>query len=247
MGGDLTETLNLSEEPRAGRNLKKQVLKLLQEDDFDKALEELCGLPGRQVVNPLFSSLLHKEERVRWRAIVAMGAVVNKLAETDMEGARVVMRRLMWSLNDESGGIGWGAPEAMAEIMARHAGIAGEFGAVFTSYMDEAGNFLEYDVLQRGVLWGLVRLALSRLETVRAAGPYLEKYLKSTDATVRGLAARAAGLLGVTEARDQLQAMLADDAEFRSFVDMDFVNSRVSEAAEEALASLDRETPPAAD
>lgn len=25
-----------------------------------------------------------------------------------MDSARIVMRRLMWSLNDESGGIGWG-------------------------------------------------------------------------------------------------------------------------------------------
>jgi HEAT repeat protein len=235
----------LSEEPGAGRKLKKQVLKLLQEDDFDNALEELCRLPGRQAVNPLFSFLLHREEKLRWRAIVALGVVVKELAETDMEGARVVMRRLMWSLNDESGGIGWGAPEAIAEIIARHEGIAGEFGAVFTSYMDEAGNFLEYEALQRGVMWGLVRLALSRPDAVSAAAPHLGKYLKSADATVRGLAACAVGLLGFTESRAQLQSMLEDDAEFRSFIDMQLVDCRVSEVAKQALARLDSDTAPA--
>ena len=55
-----------------------------------------------------------------------MGAVVAHLAEKDMESARVVMRRLMCSLNDESGGIGWGAPEAMGEIIASHEGLASE-------------------------------------------------------------------------------------------------------------------------
>jgi len=232
----------LSGEPRPGRSLKKRVFRLLQEDDFDGALDELCSLPGRQVVNPLISFLLHKEEKSRWRAIVAMGAVVKELAETDIEGARVVMRRLMWSLNDESGGIGWGAPEAMAEIMARHEGIALEYGAVFASYMDEDGNFLEYEALQRGLMWGLVRLALARPEAVRAAGSHIEKYLKSPDATVRGLAAWAAGLLGAEAVRARLRAMLADDAEFRAFVDMEFINSRVSEAAKQALARLDRKT-----
>lgn len=230
-----------------GRSLKKQVLKLLQEDDFENALDELCRLPGRQAINPLFSFLLHRENKLRWRAIVAMGAVVKKLAETDMEGARVVMRRLMWSLNDESGGIGWGAPEAMAEIMARHEGIVGEFGAVFTSYMDEAGNFLEYEVLQRGVMWGLIRLAVSRPAAVRAAAPHLGKYLGSTDATVRGLAARAAGLLGVTTVRAQLESMVGDDAEFQSFIDMQFIDCRVSESAKQALARLDSDTAPATD
>ena len=59
-----------------------------------------------------------------------MGALVFSLAEQDMESARVVMRRLMWNLNDESGGIGWGSPEAMGEIMARHSGLAEEYSKI---------------------------------------------------------------------------------------------------------------------
>ena len=54
-----------------------------------------------------------------------MGAVVANLAEKDMESARVVMRRLMWSLNDESGDIGWSRPEAMGEIIASHGDLQG--------------------------------------------------------------------------------------------------------------------------
>jgi len=58
-----------------------------------------------------------------------MGRVVSSLAEKDMESARVVMRRLMWNLNEESGGIGWGCPEAMGETMARSAPLAWNTGA----------------------------------------------------------------------------------------------------------------------
>ncbi len=89
-------------------------------------------------------------------------------AEEDMESARVIMRRLMWSLNDESGGIGWGSPEAMGEIIASHDGLAKEYAHVLISYVWEEGNFLEYEPLQRG------------------AGPHLLPYLESTDAAVRG-------------------------------------------------------------
>ncbi|MEA3417440.1 MAG: hypothetical protein U9R02_15080 [Thermodesulfobacteriota bacterium] len=53
-----------------------------------------------------------------------MGVVVSNLADHDMESARVIMRRLIWNLNDESGGIGWGSPEAMGEIMARNNRLA---------------------------------------------------------------------------------------------------------------------------
>jgi len=84
------------------------------------------------------------------------------LADADMEAARVVMRRMIWQLNEESGGIGWGMPEAMGETMARHEGLAQEYAHMLVSYIQEDGNFLEHVPLQRGVLWGLGRLAQAR-------------------------------------------------------------------------------------
>jgi len=102
-----------------------------------------------------------------------MGAVVANLAEQDMESARVIMRRLMWSLNDESGGIGWGAPEAMGEIIASHDGLAKEYVSVLISYVWKEGNFLEYEPLQRGAVWGVGRVAQVRPELAQDAGPHL--------------------------------------------------------------------------
>ncbi|RZB31250.1 MAG: hypothetical protein SRB2_04775 [Desulfobacteraceae bacterium Eth-SRB2] len=103
-----------------GRKLKKKILELLGRDDLEKSLDEICQYPARKAVNPLFSFFYSTNELIKWRAITAMGAVVSRLAEQDMESARVVMRRLIWNLNDESGGIGWGSPEAMGEIMSCH-------------------------------------------------------------------------------------------------------------------------------
>jgi HEAT repeat protein len=196
-------------------------------------------LPARQVINPLFSFLVHSDENLRWRAITAMGAVVENLAREDMESARVIVRRLMWSLNDESGGIGWGAPEALAEIVARHEGLAREYSHMLISYMDYEGNFLEYEGLQRGVLWGLVRLARVRPQMVAEAGVHLQKYLESSDATIRGLAAWASGLLGAQEARPRLQLLVNDDSLLRLYIDNEFTQMRVRDLAVEALILLE--------
>ena len=88
-----------------GRQLKRTVLKLLQQDDIQQSESELIRLPARQTVNPLFSFLCSGDEKIKWHAVTAMGAVVSNLAITDLESARVIMRRFMWHLNDESGGI----------------------------------------------------------------------------------------------------------------------------------------------
>ncbi|MFW6005341.1 MAG: DVU0298 family protein, partial [Desulfonatronovibrionaceae bacterium] len=148
------------------KQIKKHILDLLKHEDLDSALKKIESLPPKQVLGPLFAGLLNPQELVRWRSISAMGRTVSRLAAQDMEQGRIVMRRLMWSLNDESGGIGWGAPESMAEIMAVNQDLALEFKSILFSYLVEreegADNFLEYLPLRRGAFWGLARLAQAR-------------------------------------------------------------------------------------
>lgn len=223
---------------RGGRNLKRRVLDLINLSDLDRGLHELCRLPARQVINPLFSLLCSSDQKVRWRAITAMGVVVANLAEEDMESARIVMRRLMWSLNDESGGIGWGAPEAMGEIMACHEGLAKEYAHILMSYIMQNGNFLENELLQRGVLWGLGRLAQVKPHLVQDAIPYLQRCLESKDATLRGLVAWIMGLLGANTTRLQLEGLLEDNAEIQIYLNRKLVTCRVSDLAKQALTAL---------
>jgi hypothetical protein len=234
----------VSIEKRRGRELKRKVLGLLESDNFQEGLSELCRLPARKVINPLFSFLLSNDEQTRWRAITAMGAVVAHLATENMESARVIMRRLMWMLNDESGGIGWGAPEAMGEIIASHEGLAEEYVNVLASYVNEEGNFLEYEPLQRGAVWGVGRVAQVRPELVQDAVPHLLSSLKSPDAGIRGLAAWTLGLLGAEGARPQLEALLLDNTEISLYVDGRLVRRSLSDLAKEALALIDQKRAP---
>jgi hypothetical protein len=145
-------------QPSGGRELKRIVATLLGSERFPASWESIRHLPGRQVVNPLFACFCHRDTLIRWHAVTAMGMVVSRLADENMESARVVMRRFMWNLNEESGGIGWGCPEALGECMARSERLADEYGRILLSYLHPERNFIEHPALQEGVLWGIGRL-----------------------------------------------------------------------------------------
>ena len=222
----------------SGRRFKDHVLRLLKSPDFDMSMKELSRVPGRKAVNPLFSFLYNSDEQIRWRAITAMGTVVSNIADEDMESARVIMRRLMWNLNDESGGIGWGSPEAMGEILANNGALAREYARILISYARTDGNFQEHEGMQRGVLWAIGRLSLVRPDLTKGSATYLMPYVESPDPYVRGLAAWVLGLLGVKKARPSLERLTNDKAQIRVFLGYRFVESEVKELAEEALARM---------
>jgi len=222
----------------SGRAIKRRIHELLKSPARASALNEIGKLPRRQVINPLFSFLHNRDQDVRWAAVEAMGTVVAKLADEDTESARVVMRRLMWNLNDESGGIGWGSPEAMGEILACHDGLAKEYAHILISYTREDGNYLEHEVLQRGLIWGIGRLAQVSPHIMQDSVQHLFPYLDSTDATVRGLAAWVMGLLAVDDAVSKLRGLRSDEHQVQIYTDRKLVDRRVMDLAQEALSRL---------
>src|SRR6056300_1413282 len=147
---------------------KRRISKLLESSDIEAVIKELREIRPSRVINPLIGALCSNNETVRWHAVTALGPIVSDLADHNMEAARVVMRRFMWSLNDESGGIGWGAPEAMGEIMAVHDRLAEEYGHMLVAYMREDGFYLEPPQLQQGLMWGLARLAMVKPDLLMA-------------------------------------------------------------------------------
>jgi HEAT repeat protein len=230
----------MSTDKLGGRQLKKKILRHLQTEPFDKELDEICHLPLKQTVSPLFSFLCSTDEIVKWRAVTALGKVVSALATADLEAARVVMRRFIWNLNDESGGIGWGCPESMAEVMAQNQRLASEYGHILVSYIQPEGNYLEHEVLQRGVLWGVGRLAHARPRHACNIGEYLLAYMASGDPILRGLAAWAAGPACSTEAIARLKELAEDPCRLTLYRDGEFNDCSVGELAREALALINK-------
>jgi len=144
------------------------VFALLKSPELEKKLESLRKYSVHRVFRTLLSALCSEDEEIKRPAVTVTGILVADLAPRDMEGVRRILRRMIWSLNEESGGIGWGIPEAMGEILARNEPLAREFAPILVSYVQPEGNFLEFELLQQGVLWGIGRLAEIHPQVLRS-------------------------------------------------------------------------------
>ena len=225
-----------------GRIPRERIAGILTGNNVDAGLTELRRMPSGKVVNALFTLLYNQDEIVKWRAVTFMGFFVQDLAEEDMESARNVVRRLMWNLNDESGGIGWGAPEAMGEILTRHEKLAREYASILLSYANKDGNYLELPMLQRGLLWGIARFSEARPQFVIGSKSHFFPYLQSEDPAVRGHAARIVGLIGTTGDRDRLLPLLNDEFAYTTYFDHRCIRRLVGETVREALLNIEKKS-----
>lgn len=175
-----------------GRQTKKQVNKILRQSDPIHALDLLARIPDVQLIGHLFSHFYDQDELIKFRSITAMGQLGKRLAQSHMEKARNLMRRLMWNLNDESGGIGWGSAEAMGEILFQSPALALEYKSILFSYLDPRGNFIEHESLQQGVVWGIgTYLGTAPQDMDETTRELLFSHLYSPDPVKRGYAVRA--------------------------------------------------------
>ncbi|OGR35957.1 MAG: hypothetical protein A2051_12495 [Desulfovibrionales bacterium GWA2_65_9] len=235
------------------RDLKRALRAILSEDGWADGLAELDGIAARRLTGPLFSLLLDPSEAVRWRAVAAFGRTVARMAESKdpgegLEAARVVLRQCLWRLNEESGGVGWGVPEALAETLSRHRRLALEFHRVLASYVREPecgeGNCLDHVPLRRGVYWGLGRLAQAFPDLLEREVSTLRAGLAEDDGACRGLAAWALGILGAKgipgagDAGPELAQLVSDPAEVVLFVDGGLRRTTTGALAGEALKRL---------
>lgn len=226
-----------------GRELKKEVLTALADNNWERKIKEFLETsPAQSLVGPLFSSLCDKSEEVRWHGISAFGMVVGRLADEEMDRARIVMRRITWMLNEESGGCGWGVPEAMGEICACHEGLASEYGRLVLSYIhpeeSKPENFLEFTLLLKGAVWGVCRLAQSRPDIAAPAFYDLVSALDSPDPDTVGIACWGLGLLGNAKAKVHLEKQIDRDEDVRIYRDRSFVSTTVGKLAGEALGKI---------
>lgn len=178
--------------------MKKELQQILATSDRKVAVAFAEPYSLEQLTGPIFSQFYHPADLVKFRSIALLGAVAARTAPVSMERVRILMRKFLWYLNDESGGMGWGVPEAMGEVMVNCERMGLEFGFILVSYLDPEGNFLEHEALQRGVLWGIGTLVekvvpYDRNSLLRLVTPYLG----SEDVVKRGFAARAVLNMGV--------------------------------------------------
>jgi hypothetical protein len=187
-----------------------------------------------------------KDTLAGWRAILAVGMAARELVRTDPGFLRETCRKLLWSLNDESGGIGWSAPEMLGEIVsADPKRLSDIIPLIACAYDIEGGLF------KAGVLYGLARIAERSPELVIDYVEIMSRSLEDKDPLVRLRAidcihhlleyVRSTGL-GNNKTWDriynQLRGMISDRGEAWVYGEKDFVYLMVSEEAKKIVKLL---------
>lgn len=211
------------------RTVKDQVITLLQE----RKLSELAGLVAlkRGTLRYLTRLLYETGGTLRWRAIEGMGVVADRLAGDDPEAVRLILRNLLWSINDESGGIGWSAPECVGEIIYRRPEMFKEFASIVLSFADE-------EMLRRGVLWAAGRIAQADLELVREEIPGLASFLDDPDPVVRGYTLRLMAIAGIKPELELYRRLLEDPGAVPVYENGEVKEITVAALAASAAGSL---------
>jgi hypothetical protein len=149
---------------------------------FDLPGVERWASAERQAPILLQSLLFDPDELLGWRAVEALGRVA--AARRDPEPAREMLRRALWLMNDESGGLLWRGPQVLGAVLAGVPALCGEFLEVLAS-------FLEEEPFRAGARWGLWRVAAVRPDAVASVAAGLPASASDPDPSVRGHAALA--------------------------------------------------------
>jgi HEAT repeat protein len=161
---------------------KEAARRLLEAFDLDGVERWASAEPQAPML--LQSLLFDPEELLCWRAVEALGRVAAARARRDLEPAREMLRRTLWLMNDESGGLLWHGPQVLGAVLAGAPALCDEFAPVLAS-------FLEEDPFRAGSRWALWRIAGVRPQAVAAAAAGLAASLADADPAVRGHAALA--------------------------------------------------------
>jgi hypothetical protein len=166
---------------------REKVLGLLKERDLFGLLA--WARSHRGAFRTLNTFTFDRDDLIRWRAIEALGKVAGEKAKDDPHGVRDWIRRLLWSMNDESGATGWHAPEVIGEILANVPALIPEYGGLLAHYFRE-------EPFERGSCWAAARAATvdpSPFEKIREE---LAASLKSPDPVMRTWAFVALNAMG---------------------------------------------------
>jgi hypothetical protein len=185
-----------------------------------RAITDWARRDGR-TTQMLVALLYEQDELLRWRAVEAIGRVAAVIAEADPEPIRDLLRRLLWSMNDESGTLGWHSPEAIGEILVNVPPLIDEFGTLLPAFLWE-------EPFERGTHWAVARVARLRPDIYADRIDELMPSLEASDPYIRGCAVVALGLLGAEPTVATATALRNDRAAVRLY---DFESGQMREVS----------------
>ncbi len=213
------------------RNLKSTILGALESNDLASVAS--LAKEDRKVLSQLLRLTYDKETLVGWRAIKATGLAAREMMANDYPFLRETCRKLLWSLSDESGEIGWSSPELLGEIVSAD---PEKFKDIIPLIAEVYA--LEETVFRAGVLYALARIGQVDPGLILPFKNLVFKGMTDSDPIARVYALQLAQMLKGLFSREDTSSFQAiaskmdsDAAEVWIYKDGSFANIQVKEAA----------------
>lgn len=188
-------------------NLKSALRELLDRGDLGAIAE--MAVRHKRVLAVLLSLTFDPEAQIGWRAVEAMGPAAAGIAGRDPQCVRSHLRRLHWLLSEESGGVCWRAPEAMAEIVRQRPDLFADYVPIIIHLILNLAHE-DLDHFRAGMLWAVGRLGTLAGDHFRAVRGAIAAALDGTDPQVRGMAVWCLGQIGQARLLAARSDLLAD-------------------------------------
>ncbi len=209
---------------------------MLQKGDIDGIVE--LAARKRRTLGSLVARTFDSDPLICCRAVEAMGLAADRIAEDDPDYVREHLRRLNWMLTEESGGICWRAPEAIAEIVRHRPALFGDFIPIVVSLiLNMAEEDLEH--FRNSILLAIGRLNTLAGDHLPSVLPAIKSALDDPDSQLRGIAAWCIGQVGLTAILRDRTELLSDEGTVVLYEDGEIKNTTVRQVVRQAL---DRES-----
>lgn len=205
---------------------------MLRDGDLDGLVD--AAVRKRRILGSLVSQTFDPEPLICWRAIEAMGLVARRIAEDDPDYVREHLRRLNWMLTEESGGICWRAPEAIAEIVRHRPKLFAEYIPIVVFLIL---NLAEEDLdhFRAGILWAIGRLGALAGDHIPAVLPAITSALDDPGAQARGMAGWCLGQVGRADLLRDRPDLLSDEGPVDQYQNRDIHQTTVGQVVQQAL------------
>ncbi len=210
---------------------RQQLIQFLESNDLMSAAALVKQ--NRRRLSHLVRLAYDKETLTGWRAIKAIGIAAKAIVDQEYPFLRETIRKLLWSLSDESGGIGWSAPEIVGEIVCSDPERFQDIIPILSGIYD-----IEEEVFRPGILYALSRVAEERSDLIIPYKDLAIRALGDKNPLVRyfGLEviSRIKGRMTVQNndvVDGYMRKLVADTAEVWVYKDYNFFSIQIAEAA----------------
>ncbi len=212
-------------------SVKGTVANLLRKRDF-QSLISLCEA-DRVSWKEVRYRLYDLDEGLRWSAIETAARLMKSWWDSGKEEkVRIYIRTLFWSLNDESGGIGWSSAQTIAEIIALNPVLIDPYGSMMIAHC------IDEPPLLKGCFWGIGRLGVLIKKALMSFREEILSVFAIDDSDVLGTAVWAMGEARFTPSLPFIETLRFRKEPVLIYRDGIFLQKSLGEWAEEAIIVL---------